>query len=88
MPASEWLRGVPLVEGFSDDQLDIVADMFNIRRLEPGAWLLREGEIGREMFVLIEGEADVLKVVDQAKRSLTNIAVIDHYKNTSKKRGC
>ncbi|HZC12778.1 MAG TPA: cyclic nucleotide-binding domain-containing protein [Thermoleophilaceae bacterium] len=53
------LRTSPLFEGLSKKELAEVAQRVEDMELEPGAVLCREGEIGQEFFVIIEGEVEV-----------------------------
>jgi CRP/FNR family cyclic AMP-dependent transcriptional regulator len=52
---------VPLFSGLSRQELGLVASIADEIDLKKGKVLIREGERGREFFVLLEGEADVAK---------------------------
>ncbi len=49
-------RSIPFFEGLSLRQARIVALMSNMIEVSAGTQLLRQGDEGREMFVVIEGE--------------------------------
>ncbi|WP_437674988.1 cyclic nucleotide-binding domain-containing protein [Sorangium sp. So ce131] len=55
------LREIGLFGGLSDQVLSGLADSLELVELQPGAVAFREGDSGREMFVLLEGEMEVLK---------------------------
>lgn len=38
-----------------------VADVMNFTRVDPGTWIIREGELGESMFVIFRGRVEVLK---------------------------
>jgi CRP-like cAMP-binding protein len=53
------LRSVPLFSACSKRQLEAIAGIADEIDLPAGKTLIREGERGREFFVLLEGEAEV-----------------------------
>ena len=55
------LREIGLFGGLGDHVLQGLADTLELLDLEPGAVAFREGDSGREMFVLLAGEMEVLK---------------------------
>jgi CRP-like cAMP-binding protein len=55
----ELLSGVPLFAGLSKGQLGQLASIADEIDLPEGKVLTREGERGREFFILLEGEAEV-----------------------------
>jgi CRP-like cAMP-binding protein len=55
----EALKRVPLFEGFSRKELAQLARLTEDLEVPAGKVLCKEGAAGREMFVLVEGEADV-----------------------------
>lgn len=55
------LRGIGLFGALSDDVLSQFARTLTVRVIEPGVTLFREGDDGREMFVVLQGELEVLK---------------------------
>ncbi|WP_437905268.1 cyclic nucleotide-binding domain-containing protein [Sorangium sp. So ce327] len=55
------LREIGLFGGLGDHVLQGLADSLELLDLEPGAVAFREGDNGREMFVLLSGEMEVLK---------------------------
>ncbi|MFN2472279.1 MAG: cyclic nucleotide-binding domain-containing protein [Gaiellaceae bacterium] len=55
----EALRSAPLFEGLSRKELEELAKLADDLEVEAGRVLVREGETGREFFVLMEGEVEV-----------------------------
>jgi CRP/FNR family transcriptional regulator, cyclic AMP receptor protein len=58
---TDLIKRVPLFSKLSKAKLNEVASIADEIDLPPGKSLTREGERGREFFVLIEGEAEVRK---------------------------
>lgn len=57
----ERLKKAPLFEGLSKKELRELARLTDDLQLEAGRVLCREGAIGREFFVIVEGEAEVTR---------------------------
>ena len=57
----EWIRHVPLFSQCSRPELAQIAGIADEIDLRDGKVLIREGERGREFFVLLEGSAEVTK---------------------------
>ena len=57
----EALRAAPLFADLPDSELDRLAALCEPVQVEPGETLLREGEAGDAMFVIAEGEVDVVR---------------------------
>jgi CRP/FNR family transcriptional regulator, cyclic AMP receptor protein len=57
----EWIRHVPLFMQCSKRELAQIAGIADEIDLREGKVLIREGERGREFFVLLEGNAEVTK---------------------------
>jgi CRP/FNR family transcriptional regulator, cyclic AMP receptor protein len=53
------LKRAPLFEGLSSKELEELAQRSEDMELEPGTVLCREGEIGHEFFVIIEGDVEI-----------------------------
>jgi CRP-like cAMP-binding protein len=58
---ADLIAGVPLFAGLSKSQLGQVASIADEVDLPADKVLIREGERGREFFVLLEGEAEVAR---------------------------
>ena len=57
----ERLGRVPLFEGLSKKQLSRISSLMTLLNLEAGTVLARQGEIGRELVILLEGEVEVVR---------------------------
>ena len=55
----ELLRRIPLFSPCSEAELDSIAAIADELKFRAGTVLVRQGDPGREMFVLIEGTVDV-----------------------------
>jgi CRP-like cAMP-binding protein len=55
------LKRAPLFEGLSKKELTALAGATDDLAVEPGTVLCRQGRIGHEFFVIVDGEADVTK---------------------------
>jgi CRP-like cAMP-binding protein len=59
--SAERLRDIGLFGGLSDEVLRELAKTLEHIELVPGAVVFREGESGRDMFVVLDGEMEVIK---------------------------
>lgn len=57
----EALKRAPLFEGLSKKELIELARVTDDLMVAPGTVLCREGKVGREFFVIVDGEAEVTK---------------------------
>ena len=57
----EALKQAPLFEGLSKKELRELASATDDLSVEAGTVLCREGRLGREFFVIVDGEAEVTK---------------------------
>jgi CRP-like cAMP-binding protein len=57
----EALRRAPLFEGLSKKELTELARVTEDLQVHAGTVLCREGKIGREFFVIVDGDAEVTK---------------------------
>lgn len=55
----EKLRGVAFFDGFSDEELQKVADLAEDVDAEEGSLLIDQGRVGQESFVILDGRAGV-----------------------------
>lgn len=80
--ASE-LRGVTFFAGFSDAELDRVAELADDVEAETGAVLMEQGRVGLECFVVLDGHASVYVGVDYVATlgpgsMVGEMALVDH----------
>jgi CRP-like cAMP-binding protein len=57
----EALKRAPLFEGLTKRELATLASATDDLQLEPGTVLCREGRVGQEFFVLVDGDVEVTK---------------------------
>jgi CRP-like cAMP-binding protein len=55
------LHGVPWFAACTEEQLSEMARIAERLRIQPGEVILREGRLGRELFVILEGTATVTR---------------------------
>src|SRR5580692_11593232 len=63
----EVLSRSPLFEMLSTPELEFVADLSRPRRFAVGEIVFEEGELGDSLFVIVEGEAEVLRKNDEGQ---------------------
>src|SRR5262249_10143478 len=59
---------IPLFGGLRPSQARVVVLMGEVRRFESGVTIIREGDIGTEMYVILTGRTEVLKHDDMGHR--------------------
>lgn len=64
---TQMLQKSPLFVGFSLEEIRQLANFMKLYRAEPGVAILREGDPGDYMMLLLDGRVDVLKY-DRQKR--------------------
>lgn len=60
------LKKIPLFQGLTQSQLKKVADLAQTRAYEGSAHIFKEGDIGQEMFVVLEGKVRISKMIPGA----------------------
>ena len=63
----EALRSAPLFAGLADADLERLAATVERQQLAPGGLLIREGDPGDAMYVVVSGELEVTKRVGASK---------------------
>ena len=59
--AHDRLRKVPIFQGLSQKHLGQIAGLMTELDLKAGKTLTREGDLGREFFIILEGEVEVTR---------------------------
>jgi CRP-like cAMP-binding protein len=81
------LSKFPILRDLSRSQLSKVGEATKERRYEAGQTILKEGEMGETMFLLLDGEVEVSKTltlmidrsnVDKRDKSLTRLSADDY----------
>ena len=57
------LRLFLLFNGLNDRELDVITDIIETKDISPGTVIIREGDIGDEIFLLDEGTVDIHKTL-------------------------
>ena len=65
------LKTFPLLNRLSDEELSLLAAVMQERSFPAGTEILREGEEGDEMFLLLEGSVDILKTTPFGDKYVT-----------------
>ena len=63
--AFERLRKIPLFDGLSDEDLERICTDVRDVDLQPGEVLFREGDAGRDAYVITSGEIEIVKATDR-----------------------
>lgn len=59
--SKEFMRRLPLFSGLDEDDLERLYQMASVTSVGPGALLIREGEAGDALYIVIEGELEIVK---------------------------
>ena len=66
-----FLKQIKLLETMDDYERSQVSEAFQDAKFEAGDTIIKEGEEGKEIFFLLEGEATAQKLVDgEAKEAM------------------
>ena len=76
--AISGLKSFPLLSKLSDEELASLAEVMEERYFPAGTEILREGEPGDEMYLLLRGSVDVLKTTPFGDRYVT-ASLVDSY---------
>jgi len=55
------LAGIPVLTGINPAAQTLLAEEGIVREFSPDTWIVREGERGNSLFILVEGDVDVIK---------------------------
>src|SRR5260370_10139521 len=61
MEKRELLQRSPLFEMLSEAELEFVAELSRPRKLSPGEVIFAEGDLGDSLYVIVEGEVEILR---------------------------
>lgn len=78
-PEVEQLREVGLFGGLNDAAVESLAGAHEILDVPTGEAVFREGEPGREMFVVLEGEIELVKAVAGGISHVASVAKNDWF---------
>lgn len=57
----EILQGIPIFKGLNEKQLGKLSRIIKLKEFDVGEVVIKEGEIGDEIFILLDGEVEVSK---------------------------
>lgn len=72
--AADKLRDIGLFGGLSDETLRDLGASLEVLDVDPGAVVFNEGDTGREMFVVLEGELSVIRL--SRRRRETTVVIL------------
>ena len=87
MDIKKLLRSVELFTGLTDDELDQVAAICTRRQLKEGDVLAKQGEAGRDLYIVSDGLLEVSVIEQEVSRVVINLgagqligemALVDH----------
>jgi len=58
------LAAIPVLAGTNEDAKVLLAKEGLVHEYEPGVWIVREGDEGHSLFILVEGDVEVIKNAD------------------------
>jgi len=67
----DLLSNIALFQDFSDELLEAITNSFHLKELKPEEVLMKQGDDGESLFVLVEGLLEVSLQVEDEKRHLT-----------------
>ena len=73
-----FLRQVPLFTGLAPEDLQQIAEVATERVFTSNDYLCREGEIGDELFVIVDGQVRVTKGSNGQERTLRTLKTGEH----------
>ena len=62
------MRGCSVFRGFSESELDLLSTAFEVKRLDPGQILCREGDPAPSFYIIVSGIVWVTKEINQKLR--------------------
>lgn len=68
----ELMRRLPLLEGLAEDDLEQLYEMSSIVTVPAGTLLMREGEPGDTLYIIVDGELEILKGEGSAEQVIAN----------------
>jgi hypothetical protein len=69
----EPTKTIPLFAGLRPSQARVVALMGEVRQYEPGDYVVRQGDVGEEMYVIIQGDVEVWASGNGTRRHIRNL---------------
>jgi CRP/FNR family transcriptional regulator len=60
-----WLARVPLFAGISDESMERLAEVAGELEFARGSFIVRQGQVGTGLYVMLEGTASVIRGTDE-----------------------
>jgi len=73
----EILKKIPLFETLNLSSLKKIQKLLRIRNFKKGKTIIREGEIGNSLFIILDGEVKVVK--GRGKESVASLGIFDFF---------
>ena len=76
------LRNIPLLAGFTDEELRHLSEVGTIRTYEPGEMVLSQGRSSQNLWIVLEGQCDVVRKGENGdgnEVTLATLAPHDHF---------
>jgi len=80
LPLDQLVK-IPLFHGFNDTECRQVAEIAQTKEFAPGEVIIRQGQRSQELWVLLEGKCDVIKITgeDKPRGEAVLLAVLEPY---------
>ena len=75
MGKAETLKASPLFANLNEDEMEMIAELCKERVYEPGKVIFKEGEIGDSLFIVDNGEVEILR--SDSNGETKSIAIIN-----------
>jgi CRP/FNR family cyclic AMP-dependent transcriptional regulator len=59
----DFLEKIPLFVGLKKEEIEQVRSIMTIRTITEGSFIIKENELGHEMFILLDGEVEVSRTL-------------------------
>ena len=76
LPVKELLGNVPIFGALGDRALEQVQKLLKVHRFEAGAFVVREGDTDKNVYIVEHGEVEVLKTCGGPQPNVARIAVL------------
>lgn len=72
---------IPLFNGLNETECRQVAEIAQVREFAPGEVIIRQGQCSQELWILLEGNCDVIKLTsdDKTRAEAVVLAVLEPY---------
>ncbi len=80
--SKEVLKKIPIFKGLTEKQIEKLSQIIQVKEFQQNTTVIKEGEVGDEIFILLDGEVEVSKSlvmklpgseISQREKSLTKL---------------